>query len=112
MFNGGDEAPAVLNYDYWRRRFNGDDAVVGRTLQINGRPITIVGVAAPGFQGTGIQSCDVWLVIGPGEPRPAASSPAVGMRPEACVRHGGAEAQNRRQAIIVSAATRAIRSAR
>ena len=64
VFADGDESAAVLNYDYWRRRFNGDDSVVGRTLRINGRPVTVVGVAAPGFQGTGIQSCDVWLAIG------------------------------------------------
>ena len=64
VFAEGDESAAVLNYDYWRRRFNGDDSIVGRTLRINGRPITVVGVAAPGFQGTGIQSCDLWLTIG------------------------------------------------
>ena len=64
VFADGDESVAILNYDYWRRRFNGDDSVVGRTLRINGRPVTVVGVAAPGFQGTGIQSCDVWLAIG------------------------------------------------
>jgi predicted permease len=63
-FADGDESAAVLNYDYWRRRFNGDDSVVGRTLRINGRPVTVVGVAAPGFHGTGIQSCDLWLAIG------------------------------------------------
>jgi predicted permease len=64
VFAEGDESAAVLNHDYWRRRFNGDDSIVGRTLRINGRPITVVGVAAPGFQGTGIQSCDLWLTMG------------------------------------------------
>ena len=48
----------------WRRRFNSDDAMVGRILRLNGRPVTIVGVSAPDFQGTGIQKCDVWLAIG------------------------------------------------
>ena len=62
-FADGDEAAAVLDYDYWRRRFNSDDAMVGQVLRLNGRPVTIVGVAAPDFQGTGIQNCDVWLVI-------------------------------------------------
>ncbi len=66
VFADGDEAAAVLDYDYWRRRFNSDDAMVGRMLRLNGRPVTIVGVAAPDFQGTGIQKCDVWLVIGSG----------------------------------------------
>jgi predicted permease len=63
-FADGDEQAAVLDYDYWRHRFNGDAAMVGQVVRINGRPVTIVGVAAPGFRGTGIQQCDVWLVIG------------------------------------------------
>ena len=66
VFNDRDEATAVLDYEYWRRRFNSDDAMVGRILRINGRPVTIVGVAAPEFQGTGIQQCDVWLAMGSG----------------------------------------------
>ena len=39
----------VLGYDYWRKRFGGDPSVVGRTLRANGRPVTIVGVAAEGI---------------------------------------------------------------
>jgi len=67
VFHDGDEAAAVLDYDYWKRRFSSDEAMVGRVLRINGRPVTIVGVAAPDFRGTGIQQCDVWLAIGPGD---------------------------------------------
>lgn len=70
VFATGDEATGILDYDYWRRRFNGDDGVVGQTLLLNGRPVTIVGVAAPGFHGTGIQKCDVWLAIGHGGTAP------------------------------------------
>ena len=66
-FADGDEAAAVLDHDYWRRRFNGDEAVIGQVLRLNGRLVTIVGVAAPDFHGTGIQKCDVWLAIGPGD---------------------------------------------
>ena len=45
----GPEAPAVmvLTDDYWRRAFGTDPAVVGRTLEMNGRSITVVGVAEP-----------------------------------------------------------------
>jgi predicted permease len=42
---------AVMSYGYWQRRFGGDPQVVGRTLRVNNVPITIVGVAPPGFQG-------------------------------------------------------------
>jgi putative ABC transport system permease protein len=75
-FADGDENAGVLNHDYWKRRFNGDDSVVGKTLLINGRPVTIVGVAAAGFQGTGVRSCDIWLVIG----RDGAGSVVAGAR--------------------------------
>ena len=46
----------VLGHDYWKTRFGGDPSVVGRSLRINGRPLTIVGVAEPGFRGTSLQS--------------------------------------------------------
>ena len=43
---------AVLSHDYWRRELGGDPGVVGRTLTVNGRALTIIGVAPPGFSGT------------------------------------------------------------
>ena len=43
---------AVLGHDYWRTHFRARPDVVGRTLSINGRPVTIVGVAREGFRGT------------------------------------------------------------
>jgi predicted permease len=42
----------VLSYDYWHSHFNSDPAAVGRTVQINKHPYTIVGVAPRGFRGT------------------------------------------------------------
>lgn len=42
----------VLHHDLWTSRFGGDPAVVGRTLNLEGRPFTVVGVAPPGFDGT------------------------------------------------------------
>ena len=41
----------VLSDDSWRRKFDEDPGVVGRTVWLNGFPYTIVGVAEPGFQG-------------------------------------------------------------
>jgi hypothetical protein len=54
---------AVLNYQFWTRRFNGDPTVVGRTLQLNGRPFTVVGVAPEGFHGTTALTGDLWVPI-------------------------------------------------
>ena len=42
----------VITHDFWRARFGEDPAIVGRSLRINGRPATIVGVTEPGFRGT------------------------------------------------------------
>ncbi|MGA7314464.1 MAG: ABC transporter permease [Silvibacterium sp.] len=58
FFHGPDErgpnsAPyIVLTYAYWHSHFQDDRGVVGRTVQLNRHPFTIVGVAPPGFQGT------------------------------------------------------------
>src|SRR3954454_803927 len=43
---------AVVSYNCWQRRFGGDPAVVGRTVEFNSRPFTIIGVAPKGFIGT------------------------------------------------------------
>jgi predicted permease len=43
---------AVISYRYWRNRFGHDSAVLGKTLQINRVPTTIVGVTPQGFAGT------------------------------------------------------------
>src|SRR5262245_42669396 len=40
---------AVISFRYWRRRFGLDPAVVGKTVNINGAPFTIVGVTPPQF---------------------------------------------------------------
>jgi macrolide transport system ATP-binding/permease protein len=42
----------VLSHDLWRQRFGGDAAILGRSISINSRPVTVVGVTAAGFRGT------------------------------------------------------------
>jgi putative ABC transport system permease protein len=37
----------VLGYGFWRRGFGGDPTIVGRTVDVEGRPFLVVGVAAP-----------------------------------------------------------------
>ena len=41
----------VLSYSFWRSRFNGDPAVIGRTIALNSHAMTVIGVAKPGFDG-------------------------------------------------------------
>ncbi len=44
----------VLQYDFWRTRFGGKPEMVGSTIRLNGSPFTVVGIAAPGFEGTDV----------------------------------------------------------
>lgn len=61
----GDARIVVLSDRYWRERLGADPAVVGQSLRVNGQPLEIVGVAAPGFHGTTLTSpADVFLPIG------------------------------------------------
>jgi putative ABC transport system permease protein len=45
----GSATVAVLSDRGWRQRFNADPSIVGRGVDIDGRPATIVGVARPGL---------------------------------------------------------------
>ena len=42
----------VISYDCWQRRFGGDPQIVGKTIELNSRPFTVIGVAPKGFIGT------------------------------------------------------------
>ncbi len=44
----------VLSYAYWHNRFDGDTRVIGRKLWLNGYPMTVIGVSAPGFTGADV----------------------------------------------------------
>ncbi|MFN2566717.1 MAG: ABC transporter permease [Gemmatimonadaceae bacterium] len=56
-----DASPVVVISDgMWRTRFGGDPSIVGRTLTLNDRPFTVVGVMRPGFRGISFDT-DVWF---------------------------------------------------
>ena len=55
---------AVLSYAYWKRRFDGDTSLVGKVLEVNDVPVTIVGVASSEFFGESFTSIpDFWLPL-------------------------------------------------
>jgi len=63
--HGPDSAPyIVLSYAYWQSHFQGDPKVVGRAVQVNKFPFTILGVAPPKFRGTEVfYAPDLWVPV-------------------------------------------------
>ena len=66
-FAPGEDEPGrapvvVLSDGFWRRRFGGDAGVIGRVLDIDGAPTTVIGVMPPDFVfPAGSRSVDMWL---------------------------------------------------
>jgi putative ABC transport system permease protein len=54
----------VLGYDEWRQRYEGRDSVLGQTIDVDGLPYTIVGVAPQGFTGVDVDRVNLWLPLG------------------------------------------------
>lgn len=53
---------AILSYDFWRTRFGIDPGVLGRTLRVDEQPLTVIGVAGPGFHGVEVDhKPDLWV---------------------------------------------------
>ena len=48
----GEHPVVALSFGVWQRRFGGDSSVIGRRLELNGQPYTVVGVAPMGFTST------------------------------------------------------------
>jgi len=70
FFHGSDEHGLnsipyiVLSYAYWHTHFGADPAAIGRTVQINKHPFTILGVAPPDFRGTELFFAPaIWLPL-------------------------------------------------
>jgi predicted permease len=55
---GGRHAVALLANAYWRRQFAADPAIVGKAIELNGTPVTVVGVLPASF--------DFGVVFSPG----------------------------------------------
>jgi predicted permease len=65
---GTDERPdaapvAVLGYRFWQTRMGGDAEIVGKTIRLNNRPVTVIGVAAANFPDVTVDSnVQAWLL--------------------------------------------------
>jgi len=51
---------AVISDGLWRRRFGGEKSIVGKTIEINRVPMTVVGIAPPRFAGLA-GDADIWV---------------------------------------------------
>jgi len=61
----GADGVMVLSYSYWKARFGGDSEIIGKSVTLNGRPFTIVGVGPEGFDGiSSIVRCQAFLPLG------------------------------------------------
>jgi predicted permease len=55
---------AVISHSLWQSRFGGAPDVPGRVMQVNGRTLTIVGIAEPEFSGLVVPvRTDVWVPL-------------------------------------------------
>ena len=64
---GEDEAPApvaVISHRLWHMRYGSDSRAVGTTIRVNGRDLTIVGIAPESFRGiTVTPEVDLWIPL-------------------------------------------------
>ena len=60
----GGPASVILSHALWQRAYGSDAGVLGRTLRLNGRPFTIVGIVPRDFQGRSpVKRADVWYTL-------------------------------------------------
>jgi putative ABC transport system permease protein len=56
----GSHPVVMLSHAFWQRRMGGDDSAVGKTIIINGRDLTVVGILPEGFKGYSAEA-EVWI---------------------------------------------------
>ncbi len=109
-FDASDAAPdaprvAVMNHRAWMTIFGGDRGVLGRTLVVNGEPLTIVGVMPPRFEWN---VADLWIpgtLDRAGDPRLARNNMAF----QARLRRGVSIAEAEAQLAVIAARRATVR---
>lgn len=71
----GREAPMIMSYGLWTRRFGSDPDILGRTVDVSGQPAQVIGVLPPDFEllmpdrdggatgGSGLDNVHLWRVL-------------------------------------------------
>jgi len=60
-FQNSQATSVLLSYPFWRRQFNGDSTLPGRTIIVDSRPVTVLGVLPRGFRGSNPMTPDLWI---------------------------------------------------
>jgi predicted permease len=60
---GGAQAVVTLSYDFWQGTLHADSSIIGKTIHIDSRPLTVVAVAPKGFKGAigAVFPIDMWV---------------------------------------------------
>ncbi len=62
---GAPQAVAVASHRFWRQKLGGGADVIGRSVDLNGQTVTIVGVAPESFTGVSLgETAELWLPLG------------------------------------------------
>ncbi len=62
VFGRPENDTIVLSHGYWVRRFAADSAIVGKSVTVDRRPRTVIGVMPAGFRG--LMEAELWIPIG------------------------------------------------
>jgi len=105
MLEAGDENAAVIGHRFWQSRFGADSNVVGRNINLNGLPFTVIGVAPPRFFGVEVgKAPDIFVPLimrdrmSPGRPTLPMNNNfwlnlMARLRPQTSAAEAGAEAE-------------------
>ena len=65
----GQQASIMVSYRFLHGALGGDPSIIGRTLRLNGQPVTIVGVGPKDFLGASpaLFTADIWMPLSAGE---------------------------------------------
>ncbi|MEO8636764.1 MAG: ADOP family duplicated permease [Gemmatimonadales bacterium] len=62
--HAGRNAVVILGHGFWQARFAGDSGIIGRTIQLSDRAVTVIGVMPRSFESLLSRTAMVWAPLG------------------------------------------------
>jgi predicted permease len=104
FYGATDDAPVVVMSDHaWRTEQGSDPAIGGKSISIEDRPYTVVGVAPAGFTGPELGRVDLWIPIDQGARNSMNFNILGRLEPGATVAAASAEVASNRPAVVETA---------